>query len=472
MQVPSLAWLQQRLHQLRGTTPAQDAAIESLEALLAMFRAQIDDVDDFPALAQLSRALVRTEAQEQAIQALKADPNCAALIAERYLPPHHDLNALLKCPQNSLGYAYATWVQGNTELYPDLYSDLAIDRETSYVEARLGQTHDLWHLITGFDTSVESEIGLQAFHLAQFPYPLAAMLIANALVEDTLMNPANLPRLLAAIEHGWKLGKQAQPLFGQKWELLWDKPLAQLRQELQLTTPTALVKRHSPPPIPAALRTRKAQSADIPFLAQIIYEASLPPQNRCFWDDILPGTGTNSFQFIEAMLSADASNWGNVADFWILEEGGTPVAAAAGYPPNAEDYCPLRLSCLDKIAQNLGWSTEVAIAFGDRYEQYWGGDCRPMFLTPIAPWIIENVAVVPAARGRGLGKVLVAELIAEGRSQQHSHAGIMLINGNDAARKTYESIGFKPYQTYHADYFTDLFDVEFPGITKFGLCLN
>jgi ubiquinone biosynthesis protein Coq4/GNAT superfamily N-acetyltransferase len=472
MQVPSLAWLQQRLHQLRGTTPAQDAAIESLEALLAMFRAQIDDIDDFPALTQLSRALVRTEAQQQAIAALKADPHCAALIAERYLPPYHDVNALLKCPQHSLGYAYAVWLKGNTELYADLYSDLAIDSETSYVEARLGQTHDLWHLITGFDTSVESEIGLQAFHLAQFPYPLAAMLIANALVDDTLMNPANLPRLLAAIESGWKLGKQAQPLFAQKWELLWDTPLAQLRQELNLTPPTALVKRHSPPPITAALRTRKATLLDIPFLAQIIYAAALPPQNHCFWDDILQGTGTNSLEFIAAMLRAEASNWGNVADFSILEEGGIPVAAAAGYTPNTEDYCPLRLSCLDKIAQDLGWSTEVAIEFGDRYEQFWGGDCRPIFLTPLAPWIIETVAVVPAARGRRLDKVIVAALIAEGRSQQHSHAGIMIINSNDAARHTYESIGFKPYQTYHADYFKDLFDLEFPGITKFGMCLN
>jgi ribosomal protein S18 acetylase RimI-like enzyme len=82
------------------------------------------------------------------------------------------------------------------------------------------------------------------------------------------------------------------------------------------------------------------------------------------------------------------------------------------------------------------------------------------------------VAVLPEARGRGFGKVLLRALLAEGKAQQHSHAGIMAIDGNDVARHTYESIGFKPYQTFHADYFSQQFNIDFPGITKFGICLN
>lgn len=223
----------------------------------------------------------------------------------------------------------------------------------------------------------------------------------------------------------------------------------------------------------AMLTTRRAAIADIPFLARIEYEASLPPLNHCFWDDLLEGTGTDSLAFIEAMLRTDASNWGNVDDFLILENEGKPVAAAAGYTPDtSEDYCPLRLSRLDAIAQDLNWSESTAAVFRERYVQFWGGDCRPLFLTPQAPWIIETVAVLPEARGRGLGKAIVRALIEEGRSRQHSHAGIMVINGNEVARRSYEAIGFKPYQTFHPHYFSDQYDIEFPGITKFGLCLN
>lgn len=222
----------------------------------------------------------------------------------------------------------------------------------------------------------------------------------------------------------------------------------------------------------AALSTRNATNADIPFLAKIEYEASLPPLNHCFWEDLLQGTGTTALQFIEAELRTDASNWGNVEDFLILEAEGKPIAAAAGYVPDTEDYCPLHLSRLEAIAQVLKWSRESLTAFRDRYLALWGGDLRPFFLTPQATWIIENVAVLPEARGRGFGKVLLRALLEEGRSQQHDFAGIMVINGNDVARHTYESIGFKPYQTFHADYFSEQFNIEFPGVTKFGLRLN
>lgn len=224
--------------------------------------------------------------------------------------------------------------------------------------------------------------------------------------------------------------------------------------------------------MPATVTTRKATIADIPFLARIEYEASLPPLDHCFWEDMLAGTGTTALQFIEAELKTDASNWGHVQDFIVLEEQGRPVAAAAGYTPNWEDYSPLRLSHLDAIAQDLGWSATTVSMFRDRYLELFAGDLRPFFLTPQAPWIIENVAVLPEARGRGLGKILLKAVLEEGRSQRHSHAGIMVINGNDRARHTYEAVGFKPYQTFYADYFLDQFNIEFPGVTKFGLCLN
>jgi ribosomal protein S18 acetylase RimI-like enzyme len=221
-----------------------------------------------------------------------------------------------------------------------------------------------------------------------------------------------------------------------------------------------------------SLTTRKATIADIPFLVQIEYESSLPPLNRCLWEDLLEGTGTKPLVFLEAELQTDGSNWGNVSDFIVLEEQGKPVAAAAGYAPNPEDYCPLRLSRLDAIAQELGWSSITASGFCDRYLGAFGGGVKPFFLTPYAPWMIENVAVLPEARGRGLGKALLKAVLEEGRSQGHSHAGIMVINGNDRARHTYESVGFKPYQTFYADYFLDQFNIKFPGVTKFGLCLN
>ena len=149
------------------------------------------------------------------------------------------------------------------------------------------------------------------------------------------------------------------------------------------------------------------------------------------------------------------------------------MAAAAGYVPSEqEDYCPLKLSRLDAIAQVLHWSPSTTQMFRDRYLGLWGGDLRPFFLTPQADWIIETVAVLPEGRGRGLGKVLIKALLDEGRSRGHEFAGIMIINGNEVARHTYESAGFKPYLTFHSGYFSEQFEMDFPGITKFGMRLN
>lgn len=220
------------------------------------------------------------------------------------------------------------------------------------------------------------------------------------------------------------------------------------------------------------LSTRKATIADIPNLAQVIYEASLPPMDYCYWEDILAGTNTSALIFLAATLRTNAYNWGNVSDFIVLEEQGKFVAAAAGYAPNKENYCPLHLDNLDQIATELGWNKEVTNLFYDHYLQYWGGNNQPDFLIPQAPWIIENVAVLPHARGRGLGKVLLKALLEEGRSHQYSHAGIMVINGNDGARHVYESIGFKPYQSFYTDYFLTNFKIEFSGVTKFIYPLN
>lgn len=222
----------------------------------------------------------------------------------------------------------------------------------------------------------------------------------------------------------------------------------------------------------ATLSTRQATAADIPFLARVQYEASLPPHNACFWDDVLQDTPTSALPFIEAMLRAEASRWGNVADFRVLEAQAKPVAAAAGYTPSSEDYCPLQLERLSQIAQDLGWSPQIAAAFEARYLSFWGNHTQPPFLAPYAPWIIENAAVLPEARGQGYGKALMRAMLSEARSRQYPDVGIMIVNGNEVARHTYEALGFRPYQAFYADYFRLQYGIDFAGVTKFVLPLS
>jgi ubiquinone biosynthesis protein Coq4 len=89
-------------------------------------------------------------------------------------------------------------------------------------------------VVTGSDTTVVGEIGLQAFHLTQFPYPLASALTAQSLLSTTVFEPDQLPPLVEVIRVGLQMGLEAGPLFAQRWEEGWERPLQQWREELQL----------------------------------------------------------------------------------------------------------------------------------------------------------------------------------------------------------------------------------------------
>jgi ubiquinone biosynthesis protein COQ4 len=197
------------------------------------FVAMLMGDDSLRSVGEMSSALLETPAFDLAARHLKRDPACAELIGDRYIPPAHDLDRLLTYPENSLGYIYANAMK-RSGFDPNLHAGMTAKSDAHYVELRLSQTHDLWHILTGFNTSGIGEIGLLAFHLPQFPYPLATMLIANSLIASTLFDPTQLPSLLAAIGQGWQMGETAQALFAQKWEEAWDKPLTQWQTELNI----------------------------------------------------------------------------------------------------------------------------------------------------------------------------------------------------------------------------------------------
>lgn len=206
--------------------------VQTVRGLKAFVTLLWDSSGNLQPVWELSRSLVDSDAFQLAVASMKATPTVAALLAERYMAPPHDLIALQQYPQGSLGYVYAHYMQ-RSELQP-LQPAIAINADTHYVEARWQQTHDIWHIITGFDTSAIGEIGLQAFYLAQLQLPLSSLLIANTLISVTLLQPEALNALFSAIARGWSMGKTAKPLIAQKWEEAWEKPVVVWRRELNV----------------------------------------------------------------------------------------------------------------------------------------------------------------------------------------------------------------------------------------------
>lgn len=218
------------------STPGLQHPIPSHRVMAAIdrsFSAMVSGDGSLARVEEMTEALLETPAYDLLAQQLNRDPACAALIQSRYIPPAHDLDRLLTYPQESLGYLYAAAMK-RAGYDPNLQGNMRPESDAEYVEFRLSQTHDIWHIVTGFGTSEIDEIGLQAVHLSQFPYPLAAVLIASSLMSSVLLDPDTLSSLQAAIARGLQMGRSARSLFAQKWEEGFEKPLEQWRQELNI----------------------------------------------------------------------------------------------------------------------------------------------------------------------------------------------------------------------------------------------
>jgi ribosomal protein S18 acetylase RimI-like enzyme len=216
-----------------------------------------------------------------------------------------------------------------------------------------------------------------------------------------------------------------------------------------------------------ALNVRRANRDDIPFLAWCNIAATSPAPGFCYWDPLLETTGTATVDFMQAVFAADALAWGRVDEFFVIEESGQLIAGGSAFAMNPNDYRPFRLERLNIVADMLGWKPETLEQFRNAYEQVWR-DSHDQSLAPQATWIIECVAVIPEARGRGLVRLLFKALFAEGRKLGHTHVGISVTTGNEFAQRAYENIGFRLYLQYGADYFDD----AFPGTSKYRLNLN
>lgn len=179
--------------------------------------------------------LYGTQAMQLAVDFIKTDANTAQLVQDRYIAPAPDLDALLQYPQDSLGYYYAAALT-EAGFDPEFYRAIAVQDDASYILLRLRQTHDIWHLITGFGTDVAGELGLKAFELAQTRRPMALVLLTFGLLKALLKAPDTLATLLPTISQGYQLGLRTQPLLSQKWEEQWDKPLQQWQQELGIVS--------------------------------------------------------------------------------------------------------------------------------------------------------------------------------------------------------------------------------------------
>jgi ubiquinone biosynthesis protein Coq4 len=83
-------------------------------------------------------------------------------LPQRYLAASPCLETLLKLPEDSLGYHYATHLI-SLNFETNFYRSIQVNSDTDYLLLRLRQTHDIWHIVTGFGVDVHGRIATESF---------------------------------------------------------------------------------------------------------------------------------------------------------------------------------------------------------------------------------------------------------------------------------------------------------------------
>lgn len=164
---------------------------------------------------------------------LLADPQVKRAAAARLRVPALDLDRLAALPPGSLGEVAGRFFRAHG-LDPAALPRREAESDFDWLSAHLYETHDLWHVVTGFGPDVAGELGLQAFYAAQVEGRVA-LAILNAGMLNTLIFAFDDARArLAAIARGWDMGARAKPLTGLDWAELLPRPLAEVRRQLGL----------------------------------------------------------------------------------------------------------------------------------------------------------------------------------------------------------------------------------------------
>jgi ubiquinone biosynthesis protein Coq4 len=170
-----------------------------------------------------------------AMFARPAAPETAARLGDLSRPQAPiDLAALQGLPASTLGGAYARAMQ-RQRLTPLVVEpqDVGLAARNP-VAVRYLVTHDLFHLVLGFDTSVAGEAGVYAFAAEQGYSPVPPAFLSVARLVLTLLMPWQARRMWRESAKGRRLARQAKFLLAYPFEAHWHADLADVTRDLGL----------------------------------------------------------------------------------------------------------------------------------------------------------------------------------------------------------------------------------------------
>ena len=186
-------------------------------------------------------------------------------------------------------------------------------------------------------------------------------------------------------------------------------------------------------PEDSAPRIRQGRVDDADFIARIILLAQRGPRPLGWFDFALAQAEPQVLDFLGKLAVAKPHSWYHVSQFLVAELEGRPAAALCAMP-SRETRDTMR-AAIEQVARDVGISAAELFGRGAYARTCWiqGTD---------QDWLIEHVASLPSARGRGLVQALIERALQAGKAAGFARATITFLIGNDAAERCYAKAGF------------------------------
>jgi ubiquinone biosynthesis protein Coq4 len=166
-----------------------------------------------------------------AAEAAATSDEVASLMQARVRLPDVDLDALAELPPGSLGRTFAELAL-KRGIDPNLVEKMPADSDGDWLMASAYETHDFWHLITGFYYNLEGEFGVAGFYMGQLPrFSFIAFFSAILMIRTVWNDRDAVATHTRAFVEGYEMGRRARCLFGLNWAEVYDQNLDELRAQ-------------------------------------------------------------------------------------------------------------------------------------------------------------------------------------------------------------------------------------------------
>ncbi len=148
--------------------------------------------------------------------------------------PQIDLNKLIEYPEGSFGREYAEHMKRNNLQTLNISPELDDVAQRNVFALRYVITHDIFHVLLGFDTSYAGEIGVLAFAAAQNYSKSLKVSFWFAKLLYPIIAPRQVKAIFTNQRKGQELARNAKFVLGYRFEEHWNQSLDKVREDLGL----------------------------------------------------------------------------------------------------------------------------------------------------------------------------------------------------------------------------------------------